>query len=152
MQGPELHDRQGPVSGAFARELVHQLRLHADARAWDGKGDEELLAPLLATHGAEADDLDAERYFLVEIFHEAVAQRVEQRTGIGCAVMMRAQPDSSARVAILAGRLAVVSRELHDVHRFGFASLERLAEAGERLVVSAVEMIERFPDAAAYDS
>jgi len=38
------------------------------------------------------------------------------------------------------------------VHRFGFASLARLAEAGARLVGDAVEMTRRFPDVAKFEA
>lgn len=151
MHGQE-HVRQGPGSGAFVRELIHQIRLHGDPRAWDGKDDEELLAPLVAASPVADDELEAERYFLVELFHEAVARVVERRAGVSCTVMMRLQHDGAGRIVLLAGRLVVVARELRDLHRFGFASLERLAEAGERLVQGAVEMVERFPDAAAFES
>jgi probable nitrogen fixation protein len=51
---------------------------------------------------------------------------------------------------LIAGRLIVVNKQLRDVHRFGFPSLEKLAEEGEKLVAQGVEMINRYPDVARY--
>ena len=43
------------------------------------------------------------------------------------------------------GRLVVISKSLRDVHRFGFDSFEKLAEAGEKLVEDAKTWIELYP-------
>lgn len=53
-------------------------------------------------------------------------------------------------MVLTAGRLVVVNKHLRDVHRFGFPTLEKLAEDGEKLVSSAVEMIEKYPEVAKY--
>ena len=47
-------------------------------------------------------------------------------------------------------RLIVVNKQLRDVHRFGFLTMEKLAEEGEKLVNVGVEMIRKFPDVANY--
>jgi probable nitrogen fixation protein len=63
-------------------------------------------------------------------------------------VMVKFHGDGFGRVVVVAGRLAVVSHQLRDLQAFGFASLEALAEAGERLVAGGVELIESFPEVA----
>ena len=141
--------------GSFLRELVRQFRAQLEGDAWDGKDDGELLAPLVLgrrRNGAhdDAGEPDPDVFLRIEIFHAAVALEIEHRTGLACTPMMRMHHDGFGRVVILAGRLAVVSRYLRDAQRFGFDSLEKLAEAGEKLVASGVEMIERFPEAARY--
>ncbi len=50
----------------------------------------------------------------------------------------------------MAGRLVVVNKQLRDVHRFGFLSLEKLAEEGAKYVQQGIEMIEKFPEVAKY--
>jgi len=49
------------------------------------------------------------------------------------------------RVILTVGRLVVISKSLRDVHRFGFESFEKLAEAGEKLVEDAKKWIELYP-------
>ena len=44
----------------------------------------------------------------------------------------------------------MVNKQLRDVHRFGFDSLAKLAQEGEKLVAAGVEMIEKFPEVANY--
>jgi len=51
---------------------------------------------------------------------------------------------------LTAGRLIVVNRHLRDVHRFGYASLAKLAEAGTKLVDEGVGMVERYKEVATY--
>ena len=41
--------------------------------------------------------------------------------------------------------MIVVNKQLRDVHRFGFDSLGKLAEEGDKFVKAGVEMIEKFP-------
>ena len=53
-------------------------------------------------------------------------------------------------MVLIAGRLIVVNKHLRDVHRFGFVSLEKLAEEGTKYVQQGIEMIEKFPEAAKY--
>ena len=48
------------------------------------------------------------------------------------------------------GRLIVVNRYLRDVHRFGYPSLKKLAEAGGKLVAEGIKMIETYNDVAKY--
>jgi len=46
--------------------------------------------------------------------------------------------------------LIVVNKNLRDVHRFGFESLEKLSDEGAKLVAAGVEMIDKFPEVARY--
>jgi hypothetical protein len=48
--------------------------------------------------------------------------------------------------------LIVVNRYLRDVHRFGYTSLQKLAEAGNKLVKEGVGMVETYRAVATYGS
>jgi probable nitrogen fixation protein len=144
-----------PGEGSFLRELVRQFRAHGQEGAWDGKTDGELLRPLVLSRERKRDmpvleDVDPEVFWRIELFYNAVGLAIEGRTGVVCTTMLKMHHEGFGRVVLLAGRLVVVNKFLRDVHRFGFESLEKLSEAGEKLVASGVEMIERFPDAARY--
>jgi probable nitrogen fixation protein len=147
--------RHGTAPDAtFLRELVLQFRAQAGDAAWDGRSDFELLAPLVLRKqrkdpGAPGE-VDPDVFWRIELFYRAVGCAVEARSGAPCTLMMKMHHEGSGRVVLLAGRLVVVNKHLRDVRRFGFESLARLDEAGERLVSGAVEMIHRFPEAARY--
>jgi probable nitrogen fixation protein len=64
--------------------------------------------------------------------------------------MMKIHHEGFGRLVLTAGRLIVLNKQLRDVHRFGFDSLEKLAREGDKLVAAAVEMIEKFPEVANY--
>jgi probable nitrogen fixation protein len=51
---------------------------------------------------------------------------------------------------LAAGRLIVVNKQLRDVHRFGFDTLNKLAEQGAKLVADGIEMINAYPEVARY--
>jgi probable nitrogen fixation protein len=62
--------------------------------------------------------------------------------------MMKMSHEGFGRAVLITGRLVVVNRNLRDVHRFGFPSLAKLAEQGNKLVGEAIAMIEKFPEVA----
>jgi probable nitrogen fixation protein len=140
---------------SFLRQLVRQFRTQGAQGSWDGKSDREVLAPLVVPRerrreGHASADLDPEVFFRIELFYTAVGLTIEARTGVACTLMLKMHHEGFGRVVLLAGRLVVVNRLLRDARRFGFEGLEKLAEAGERLVAEGVHMIERFAEAAHY--
>jgi probable nitrogen fixation protein len=64
--------------------------------------------------------------------------------------MMKMSHEGFGRLVLIAGRLVVVNKQLRDVHRFGFGSLAKLAEAGGRYLDEAVTMIRAYPAVAQY--
>jgi probable nitrogen fixation protein len=63
---------------------------------------------------------------------------------------MKMHHEGFGRMVLIAGRLIVVNKQLRDVHRFGFPSLEKLASEGEKLVAQGGEMIDRYSEVAKY--
>jgi len=146
--------RRGLVRDAsFLEDLVLQFRAQSANAAWDGRSDWELLAPLIVSKERRVqtpDDPDPDVFWRIELFYNAVARSIERRSGVACTLMMKMHHEGFGRLVLLAGRLVVLNKILRDVRRFGYESLEKLNEAGERLVASSLEMIDRFPDAARY--
>jgi probable nitrogen fixation protein len=64
--------------------------------------------------------------------------------------MMKMSHEGFGRLVLLAGRLVAVNKQLRDVHRFGFETMEKLAEEGEKQVAAGVAMVNQFSDAAKY--
>ncbi|WP_034478440.1 NifX-associated nitrogen fixation protein, partial [Paraburkholderia sprentiae] len=95
-------------------------------------------------------DPDPETLWRLELFYSAIAVAIERETGQMVSPMMKVSHEGFGRMVLLAGRLVVVNKQLRDVHRFGFASLEKLAEAGAKLLDEAVEVIRRYPAVAQY--
>jgi probable nitrogen fixation protein len=62
--------------------------------------------------------------------------------------MMKMHHEGFGRMILTAGRLIIVVKHLRDVHRFGFDTLEKLAEEGAKLIAAGTEMIEKYPEVA----
>lgn len=138
----------------FVKTLVAQVRAQDGYGVWEGKRDEELLAPFILDAAKKREipiigDPDPDTLDRVQQFYNAVGLGIERRCGIMASPVMQMTPEGFGRMVLTCGRLVVVNKVLRDVHRFGFASIASLAEAGDALVEDALSWIGRFPDVAA---
>jgi probable nitrogen fixation protein len=139
----------------FVKELVKQWRAQDPNGAWDGKSNELLLDPYILDKERRKQiplmgDPDPETLWRLELFYNAVGLMVERETGVMVSPMMKMHHEGFGRLVLLAGRLVVVNKHLRDVHRFGFDSMEKLADDGAKLVAAAVDMINKYPEVAKY--
>lgn len=146
-----------PMTSDFVKELIKQFRAQDTHGAWDKKTDRQLLEPLIVDKEKRKTipiigDPDPEILWRVDLFYNAVGLAIERRTGIMVSPMMKMHHEGFGRMVLTAGRLIVANKQLRDVHRFGFVTLEKLAEEGEKAVAAGVEMIEKFPEVARYGS
>jgi probable nitrogen fixation protein len=144
----QLHD-------PFVRELVKQLRAQDTHGTWEGRSDAKLLEPFIVTAEQRRampimGDPDPDTLWRLDLFHNAVGLCIERATGCMVAPMTRMSHEGFGRTVLTAGRLIVVNRYLRDVHRFGFGSLAKLAEAGNKLVDEGVRMVETYKEVATY--
>jgi probable nitrogen fixation protein len=137
----------------FVKELVKQWRAQDSYGAWEGKSDLDLIAPYIVTKAQRREmpimgDPDPETLWRLELFYNAVGLAIERTTGIMVQPMMKMHHEGFGRMILTAGRLIVVVKHLRDVHRFGFDTLEKLAEEGAKLIAAGTEMIEKYPEVA----
>lgn len=139
----------------FLRELVKQWRAQDTYGAWEKKSDAELLEPYVIDKAKRREmpilgDPDPETLWRLELFYNAVGLAIERATGAMVSPMMKMHHEGFGRLVLIAGRLVVINKQLRDVHRFGFDSLSKLEEEGEKMVKAGAEMIAHFPDVAKY--
>ena len=144
-----------PMASEFVKELIKQWRAQDAHGAWDRKSDLDLLSPYILDKERRKEiplmgDPDPETIWRLELFYNAVGLSIERATGVMVTPLMKMHHEGFGRMILAAGRLIVVNKQLRDVHRFGFGSLERLAEEGEKFVAAGVEMINKYPDVARY--
>lgn len=143
------------MASPFVRELVKMLRAQDTHGTWDGKSDRALLDPYILTAEQRREvpiigDPDPETLWRLELFYNAIGVAIERETAQMVTPMMKMSHEGFGRIVLLAGRLVVVNKQLRDVHRFGFASLAKLAEQGGKFVSDGVAMIRDFPAVAKY--
>jgi probable nitrogen fixation protein len=139
----------------FVRELVKVLRAQDTHGTWDGKTDRMLLDPFIVTPEQRREmpiigDPDPEILWRVELFYNAIGVAIERETGNMVTPMMKMSHEGFGRIVLIAGRLIVVNKQLRDVHRFGYASLAKLAEAGGKFVSEGAQMIRDYAPVANY--
>ncbi len=143
------------LDNGFIRELIKQVRAQDTHGTWEGKSDETLLEPFVLTAEQRRampimGDPDPETLWRMDLFHNAVGLAIERATGCMVSPMTRMSHEGFGRTVLTTGRLIVVNRYLRDVHRFGYPSLAKLAEAGNKLVSEGVGMIEKYREVATY--
>jgi probable nitrogen fixation protein len=141
------------TESVFFKELIKQWRAQDTHGTWDNKTDLDLLEPYVMDKEKRKQipmmgDPDPETLWRLELFYNAVGLAIERETGIMVSPMMKMHHEGFGRMILAAGRLIVINKHLRDVHRFGFPSYEKLAEEGDKLVASGVEMIRKYPEVA----
>lgn len=141
------------IDRPFVRILARVVRSDDSYGSWEGKTDAEILADFIVTREQRRempiiDDPDPDVVWRVEKFYAAVGIAVEAATGRIAAPMMTLTHEGFGRLLMTTGRLVVVAKTLRDVHRFGFESFDKLADAGDGLVGEAVGMIGRYREIA----
>ena len=151
MTSAEAATLDQPMDTMFVKELVKQWRAQDTHGTWEGKTDATLLEPYIVDKAARKlmpiiGDPDPETIWRLELFYNAVGLTIERLTGVMVSPMMKMHHEGFGRMILTAGRLIVINKHLRDVHRFGFDSMAKLAEEGDKLVQSGVEMIKKFPE------
>jgi probable nitrogen fixation protein len=144
-----------PAAQGFLKELIKQWRAQDLHGSWDKKTDLDLLEPYILTREKRRElpmmsDPDPETLWRMELFYNAVGLTMERITGVMVCPLMKLHHEGFGRLVLTAGRLIVINKNLRDVHRFGFESLEKLEAEGEKLVAAGLEWIEKYPEVARY--
>ncbi len=143
------------VDNLFVKELIKQWRAQDMHGAWDNKTDLDLIDPYIVDKKRRKEipmvgDPDPETIWRLELFYNAVGLSIEKQTGCMVSPMMKMSHEGFGRLVLMAGRLIVVNKMLRDVHRYGYDSLDKLAEEGTKAVNAGVEMINKYPEVAKY--
>lgn len=141
------------VESGFLTQLAAVIRAEDSYGQWDGKSDADIMDEYIVTKEERRDipiigDPDPDVMWRVGKFYDAVGLMIEKETGCMASQMQKMSHEGFGRVVLIAGKLVVVSKHLRDIHRFGFESWAKLAEAGDKIVESAAKTIETYPDAA----
>lgn len=135
---------------AFTEELIRQLRATDQFGNWSNMSDEELLTkkyvktkedlkkiPIIA-------DIDEMLIGEIKMIFKAIALQFERQTGVMCNVVMEMSHEGFGRCIVIAGRIVLVDKYFKDAHRFGYRTLDKLYEDGEKLLNKSYEVYEQY--------
>lgn len=139
------------ATSPFLKTLVLQIRgqdTYGIYRSWS---NELLLKPFIVPKKKKREisiegEVDAVTQARIMSFFRAIAARIEQETGLISQVVIDLSHEGFGWALVFSGRLLLTVKTLRDAHRFGFESLEQLAEEGEKFVAKGLDLAKRFPD------
>ncbi|GGN42264.1 hypothetical protein GCM10011349_05120 [Novosphingobium indicum] len=146
---------EDPKVEGFAAALVRQMRAEDTHGHWERKSDAQLLEPFILDKEKRRaipiiGDPDPDTLWRLQLFYGALCLEIERLTRRMVQPMMKMSHEGFGRMVLIGGRLVVLNKQLRDVHRFGFDSIEKLNAEAEKMLGQAVGMIEKFPEVADY--
>ena len=135
---------------AFTEELIRQLRATDQFGNWSKMSDEELLT---AKYVKTKEDLkripiiaDIDEMLIGEIkmIYKAIALQFERKTGVMCNVVMEMSHEGFGRCIVIADKIVLVDKYFKDAHRFGYRTLEKLYEDGQKHLDRAFSIYEQY--------
>lgn len=135
---------------AFTQELIRQLRATDQFGNWSKMSDEELLTkkyvktkedlkkiPIIA-------DIDEMLIGEIKMLFKAIALQFERKTGVMCNVVMEMSHEGFGRCIVFADKIILVDKYFKDAHRFGYRTIDKLYEDGQKYLDRAFEIYEQY--------
>lgn len=137
----------------FIREMVRQMRALDSYGTYDNRPVEHILEPFVLTPERKRQipvvgDPDEIVLARVRAFYNAVAALIEKECGLMAVPNINLTHEGFGRALITVGKLVVMDRTLRDVHRFGFPSLSKMKDEGDKILAVALELIGEWPKVA----
>lgn len=141
------------LSTDFVKEMVKQMRAIDSYGTYDGWPVDRILAPYIVTKEqrrsipviGDPDDIMLSR---IKAFYNAISCLVEKECGLMAVPMVNITHEGFGRVVITVGKLVVMDRTLRDVHRYGYESLSKMKDEGDKLLSVALNLIGKYPEVA----
>ncbi|NJL60648.1 MAG: NifX-associated nitrogen fixation protein [Methylacidiphilales bacterium] len=135
----------------FLKAIAQQIRgqdVYGVYRSWS---DELLLKPYVINRQKKREipvdgDVDPMTVSRIMAFYRATAACIEKETGLLSQVVVDLNHEGFGWILVFAGNLLLVRKTIRDAHRFGYDSLEKVAEEGEKLIAKATDLARRFPE------
>ncbi|MDO8311488.1 MAG: NifX-associated nitrogen fixation protein [Sideroxyarcus sp.] len=141
------------LSTDFIKEMVKQMRAVDSYGTYDGWPSDRILAPYVVTKEqrrtipviGDPDDIMLSR---IRAFYNAISSLIEKECGLMAVPIMNISHEGFGRAVITVGKLVVMDRTLRDVHRYGYESLSKMKDEGDKLLSVALEIIGKYPEVA----
>ncbi|QOV22357.1 NifX-associated nitrogen fixation protein [Anabaenopsis elenkinii] len=139
------------LNSPFLKTLVQQIRGQDTYGVYRNWSDELILKPFVVTKQKKREislegEVDPITQARIMAFFRAVAAGIEQETGLISQVVLDLSHEGFGWALVFSGRLLLTKKTLRDAHRFGFDSLEKLAQEGDTYVQKGIELGKRFAE------
>ncbi len=130
----------------FVRQMIVQLRAVDSYGTYDNWDDAKVINPLILTKERKREipvvgDPDEIIVSRLKAYYNALSSLIEKETGLMAVPVVNLTHEGFGRAFIVVGKLIAMDKTLRDVHRFGFPSLEKMIEDGQKIIDKAVSLI-----------
>ena len=137
----------------FIKEMVKQMRAIDSYGTFDGWPEDRILAPYIVTKEQRRTipvigDPDETMLSRIKAFYNAISSLIEKECGLMAVPSINITHEGFGRALITVGKLVVMDRTLRDVHRYGYESLSKMKDEGDKLLSVALEIIGKYPEVA----
>jgi len=138
------------MSNVFFPTLVGQIRAIDTYGMWDKFSDEDLVRQRYIKTKEDLkqipiiDDIKDETKQIIKMMYQAISLGFEKMTGEMANVIMEMSHEGFGRVCVICDKIVVCDKYLKDAHRFGFPTIEKLSEEGEKILAKAVETYKTY--------
>ncbi|MEA5620843.1 NifX-associated nitrogen fixation protein [Cronbergia sp. UHCC 0137] len=139
------------ITSPFLKTLVQQIRAQDSYGFYRSWSDELMLKPFVVTKQKKREisvegEVDPATQSRINAFFRAVAASIEKETGLISNVVVDLSHEGFGWALVFSGRLLLAVKTLRDAHRFGFDSIEKLTEEGEKFTQKGIELAKQFPE------
>lgn len=134
----------------FLSTLIGQIRALDQFGTWGNKSDVELLKEKYVKSKEELKnipiiaDIDEMQTQDIRLIYQAVALAFEKITGVMCSVVMEMSHEGFGRVVVFADKIVLCEKYFKDAHRFSFRTFEKLEDEGEKYLLKAQEIYNKY--------
>lgn len=134
----------------FREILVSKLRSYDAHGTWKNVADEKLLARYFVVTKEDKKKIDAfaaispETVGKIRLYYEAVAQTVEENCGRIIVTVLDINTEGFGRALLIDEDYILLQKVHRNAHKFGFETLEEMAEEGEKLTAKALGNSKKF--------
>jgi len=135
---------------AFTVELIRQLRATDQFGNWSKMSDEELLIKKFVKTKEDLKaipiiaDIDEMLIGEIKMIFKAVALQFERQTGEMCNVVMEMSHEGFGRCIVIADKIVLVDKYFKDAHRFGYRTIDKLYEEGQKYLDKAFDTFNQY--------
>ncbi len=149
----ETQAQLSELQQTFVKELIKQIKASDTYGSYDSYTEEMFLKPFIVTKESKKaipqfGDITPATQNRIKQFYGAVGVTLEQKTGVMVNLLLEMNHEGWGKGILYAGKLILLEKILRDAHRFGFESLEKLAQEGESLVNKGLSTFEKFESVA----
>jgi len=148
-----VQDDDTYLNSEIVQNFIKQLHAIDTYDTYDGWSNARVVDPIVLTKERKREipiigDPDELTIARLKAYYNSLATLIEQKTGLMAAPIVNLTHEGFGRALIMVGKLIVVDKILRDTHRFGFASLEDMTEKSDKTIAKAMELIEKYNNAA----